>query len=206
MVAVLVLGVVAEGAAWWLVASRGASVWTTLVPAVGVMGVAALLLGPPVLSRAVDPWVAAAAGAGAGAALYAATRVFVGVAGGWTAFRRHSAAMYRRQGSVPLGPALVLSVGVSAAGEELFWRGLFLPEITAAVNGRLLAGLVAWAAFVAANLPGRNLAIVAGAGVGGAVWTGLAVWTEGVLASLLGHALWTALMLSLPVVKKEAIR
>jgi membrane protease YdiL (CAAX protease family) len=47
----------------------------------------------------------------------------------------------------------------------------------------------------------RNLAIVAGAVVGGAVWCGLCAWTGGVGASLACHVAWTALMLVFPVVR-----
>ena len=39
---------------------------------------------------------------------------------------------------------------------------------------------------------------MAGAVVAGAVWGGLAVWTHGVLASLVSHVVWTALMVAIP--------
>jgi membrane protease YdiL (CAAX protease family) len=54
---------------------------------------------------------------------------------------------------------------------------------------------------VAVNLPSGNLAIIAGAVVGGAVWSALAWWTGGALASIVCHAIWTALILGFPVVR-----
>jgi hypothetical protein len=62
----------------------------------------------------------------------------------------------------------------------------------------VLAAAGAWAAFVVANLPSRNLAIVAGSMVGGAAWVGLAVWSGGVVAGLSCHVVWTVLMLARP--------
>lgn len=202
--AVMVLGLVAEAGAWWLVATRRRDVWTTLIPVAGVMGVAAVFLGPPELSPDVSPGVAAVAGATAGVALYAATRAFVVVVRRWDAFRRDSIRTYLRQGTVPLALALLLSAGVGAAGEELFWRGLFQVHAARGLDSPAAGAALTWGAFVLANLPSLNLAIVAGAVVGGAVWTALALWTGGILASLLCHGVWTALMLWLPVVRPAA--
>jgi membrane protease YdiL (CAAX protease family) len=200
--AVMVLGLLTEAAAWWAVTTRKASVWLTVVPVTGGMGIAALAVGPPPLYREVQPGVAAAVGVGAGLGLYVATRGFVLMVQRWSPFRRHAIVMYLRQGSLSVGLAVLFSVGVSAAGEELFWRGLFRMH---AVSGAPAAGaLVAWAGFVLANSPSLNLAIVSGAVVGGAVWTALALWSDGVLASLLCHGLWTALMLIAPVVRPES--
>ena len=56
-------------------------------------------------------------------------------------------------------------------------------------------------AFVLANLPSANLAIAAGAVVGGAVWVALAWWTGGVLASLACHIVWTGMMIAFPVLR-----
>ncbi len=199
--AVLVLGLVAEAAAWWTVATGGRSVWTTVVPVAGGLGVAALALGPPAWSGRVPVIESLAAGAWAGSILYLATRAFVRIVRGWVAFRRDALRVYGRRGRVPLGLALALSVGVSAAGEELFWRGLFRAHVAGGSQAPVASALVTWAAFVLANLPSANLAVVAGALVGGAVWTGLALWTDGVLASVLCHGVWTALMVSAPVVR-----
>jgi len=196
----MLVGLAGEGTAWWLVASRGWDVWRLLTPVLAAMGLAALAVGPPPLSPEVDPWVAAALGLPAGVALYAATWAFVSIVRRWGRFGRHAAAMYERQGSLPLALALALSVGLTVPGEELFWRGLFQGELAGSL-GAGPAALASWAAFVLANLPAANLAIAAGAIVGGAVWTLLGWWSGGVLAPLVCHAVWASLMLSLPVVR-----
>jgi membrane protease YdiL (CAAX protease family) len=175
------------------------------VPALVAAGAAALLLGPA-WSPDVDPALALGVGAASGAGLYLATRAFVIVIGPWAPFGRHSVAMYRRQGHRSLGWALLLSVALSVPGEEIFWRGLAQPEIASALDGRAgVAAAIAWAAFVAANLPSANLAIVAGATVGGALWTWLGWWSGGALAPLASHALWTALMLAFPALPRRQV-
>jgi len=203
--AVIVGGAALEAAAWWLVAFRGADVWRVSVPALVAAGAAALLLGPA-WSPDVDPALAVGVGAASGAALYVATRAFVVVVRPWAPFGRHSLAMYRRQGQRSLGWALLLSAALSAPGEEVFWRGFLQPEIASALDGRAgVAAVIAWAAFVAVNVPSANLAIVAGAAVGGALWCSLGWWSGGALAPLASHALWTALMLTFPVVPRREL-
>jgi membrane protease YdiL (CAAX protease family) len=202
---VVVAGVVAEAIAWWLV-SRGGNVWTLVTPVLATMGVAAILAGPPAWSPDVAPVTTLIAGLGSGVVLYGATRVFVSVSRAWEAFRRHSVAMYERQGGLSLGLALVLSLALSVPGEELFWRGLVQQEVASALDGRsAAAAVIAWILFVAANLPSGNLAIAAGAIVGGAVWGALAWWSGGVLASLACHVVWTGLMLALPVIRRSEV-
>jgi membrane protease YdiL (CAAX protease family) len=202
----MVGGIALEGAAWWAVASRRRDVWRATVPALLALGLLALVAGPPAWSPRVGPSSALAAGAATGVALYAGTRAFVFVARPWRAFQRHSLAMYLRQGDRSLARALVLSVVLSVPGEEVFWRGFFQPELVGSLAGRAALGVVlAWGAFVLANLPSANLAIVAGAVVGGAVWCGLGWWCGGALAPLASHGVWTALMISFPVVRHAEI-
>lgn len=197
--ALMVLGVVAEGAAWWWISSRRVGVWGTMTPVLIVLGVLALLTGRPEVADDVTPGVAVAGGLVAGLALYVGTRVFVAlVAPRWGSFRAQSVSMYERRGGMSLGAVLALAGLLMVPGEELFWRGLFLPELERALDSAALAAMLAWAGFVLANLPSRNLAIVAGAVVGGAAWVALATWSGGVLAGLLCHAVWTALMLARP--------
>lgn len=196
----MLVGLAGEGVAWWLVTFRGWDVWRLMTPVLAVMGLAALAVGPPSLSPEVEPLLGAGVGLLAGVALYAATRAVVAIVRRWEAFRRQSAAMYGRRGSLPLAAVLVLSVGLMVPGEELFWRGLFQFELAEGL-GAGPAALASWGAFVLANLPSANLAIVAGAAVGGAVWTLLGWWSGGALAPLACHAAWTLLMLSLPVVR-----
>lgn len=206
--ALVVLGLVAEAAAWWWVAGRGASVWTTLSPVLVVLGALALATGRP---RAAEGALGAAAvlGLGVGLALYAATRAFVAVvAPRWPRLGADALAVYGRGEGPPRWAALVLTVALVVPGEELFWRGLVLPELERALGGTTTAAALAWAAGVLANAPSRNLAILAGAVVGGAVWVGLAVRTGGVLAPAASHALWTALMLLAPPLRRgeEGVR
>lgn len=194
-VVAMIAGLAVEASAWRLVAKGRGSVWAVMTPTLVVMGTLAIVVRTPVLATEVSLPNAAAIGIGSGIALYAATRAFVAVVSGWRRFQRAVDVVYRPADQIPLGTALSLSMLI-AAGEELFWRGLFQPRLAQA--GAVSAAAVTWLAFVAANLPSESLPIVAGAIVGGAVWAGLALATGGLLASLLCHAVWTALMLALP--------
>ena len=198
---VMIAGALVEFAAWWAVSRRGISIWVAMGIALPALGVAAIVVAKPSLSPAVNGATAAAAGAAAGLVLYLATRVFVAAVRPWRTFQRHSVELYARQAGLPLVAAIVLAAAVMAPGEELFWRGLFQAKLSVVLDGRTAGAVIAWAAFVAVNLPSRNLAIIAGGVVGGAVWSALSWWTGGALASIVCHALWTALMLGFPVVR-----
>lgn len=198
--AVVSAGVLVQMVAWRAVARGRGTVWTATVPALAFAGAGALLLGPGPATGEVAPAIAVAVGIGAGLGLYLATLAFVIVAGPrWPAFTRHSVEVYRERGALPLPLVLLLAAGVVALGEELFWRGLVLRWADEAVAGPL-AATAQWLGYVAVNAAGVNLAIGAGAVVGGAVWTLLALWTDGALASVACHACWTALMVARPVV------
>jgi membrane protease YdiL (CAAX protease family) len=197
----MVAGLLAEMVAWGLVA-RGRNIWTTMPPVLGVMGLAALLLGPPAWSPDVSAGASLSLGLAGGLALYVATREAFLIIARWEPFRRQSLEMYRKQGGLSLAAALLLSIAISVPGEELFWRGLFQEELTEALDGSGLAPVLAWLAFVLANLPSANLAIAAGAVVGGGVWVALAWWSGGILAPLACHVLWTGLMIAVPVVRE----
>jgi len=198
----MALGLAVEAGAWWVVAFRRTSVWLVMTPVLVALGTAALVVGPPAWSPRVDGAIAVAGGAVAGVALYLATRAFVLVVRGWGAFQDQSAGMYLRQGAISTPVAVALSVLLMVPGEELFWRGLFQPHLAGQDDRLLFAALVTWGSFVLANLPSANLAIVAGALVGGAVWSVLGWWCGGALAPLVSHAVWTTLMLALPVVRR----
>lgn len=201
----MVAGLIAEVVAWSLVA-RGRDVWTTMTPTLATMGVVALIVGPIAWSPDVAAGISILVGLVLGGALYVATRIAITVIGRWETFRRHSLEMYRKQGGLSLGLALALSIALSVPGEELFWRGLFQGGLVSAFDGRTaLAAVIAWSAFVVANLASRNLAIAAGAIVGGAVWVALAWWTGGVLAPLACHVVWTGLMIAFPVVREPSM-
>jgi membrane protease YdiL (CAAX protease family) len=197
--ALMLLGLVAEGVAWWWISSRGTSVWSTMTPVLVAMGLAALLTGRPDVAEDVSALASVEVGLASAVVLYLATRAFIAVvAPRWDAFREQSVAMYGRRGPRSIGAVVALSALLMVPGEELFWRGLFLPELDARLDAVGLAAVLAWAGFVVANAPSRNLAIVAGAVVGGAAWVTLAVWSGGVLAGLVCHVGWTVLMLALP--------
>ena len=203
--AVMVLGALAEATAWLLVALRKGTVWTIVTPVLAAMGVLTLLVEVPPAATRVDLTTAVGVGLVVGAGLYLATRAFAYVFRRWTRFSERSREMYARRIPLTLTQALLVSTLVATPAEELFWRGLFQTGIVDAFDGRAgLAALVTTAAFVAANLPSLNLAIVLGAIVGGAVWGGLAWWSGGVIAPLVCHVLWTALMLAFPVVAEPA--
>ena len=199
VVAVMIGGALVEVAAWWAVSRGEVSVWVAMGVALPAMGIAAVTVRAPSLSATVSAEVAVATGVAAGVALYLATRLFV-AAIRWRTFQRHSVQLYARQAGLPLVGAIVLAAVVTAPGEELFWRGMFQAELSVALDSSTVGAAIAWAAYVGANLSSRNLAIIAGALVGGAVWSALAWWTGGTLASIVSHALWTALMLGFPVV------
>jgi membrane protease YdiL (CAAX protease family) len=200
---VMIAGALVEFAAWWAVSRRGISIWVVMGIALPALGVAAIGVGGPSVSPSVNGGAAAAAGAAAGVVLYLATRVFVAAVRPWRSFQRHSAELYARQVGLPLVAAIVLAAGVMAPSEELFWRGPFQTKLSIVLDDRTAGAAIAWAAFVAVNLPSGNLTIIAGAVVGGAVWSALAWWTGGALASIVCHATWTALILGFPVVRIE---
>jgi membrane protease YdiL (CAAX protease family) len=201
LVLVVVVGTLAQVVAWTVVASGGGSVWTVVGPTIGLAGLAALVVGAPPLSGELPLWLGGVVGVVAGLTLYGATRAFVAlvVARWWPAFERHAMTIYRRGGE-RIGLGAAVAAGAVAVGEELFWRGTTFRELGAHVDAPIVAAVATLGIYVAANVPSRNLAIVAGAIVGGAVWGALAWATAGVLASIVAHATWTALMLLVPVV------
>jgi membrane protease YdiL (CAAX protease family) len=202
--AVIALGSLAQLVAWWLVSSRDKSIWTTLAPVLALGGAVALVVGRPPLAGDAAAWLVTAVGLIVGVSLFVATRVFVSiVAPRWSTFDRHARAIYRaRDEGTP--PHVVLAAGAVAVGEELFWRGLTQHELTAWFGAAVAGAAVAWLGYVIVNLPSRNLAIMAGAVVGGAAWGILAWWSAGVLASIACHSSWTALMLARPPVSAES--
>ena len=198
VVAVAIAGPVAVAAAWLLVRGGRFGVWASMGVTLGTLGAFALATGEPALGP--SPWLDLAGGVMAGGALYAATAVFLAVAGRWPRLARHARELYGRRRGVGLEQALVLSAAVTAPGEELLWRGVVLGTL-GSVFSPWVAGLLTWTGYMAANAVSGSLPIILGAVVGGAVWTALAVWTEGVVASIACHSVWTALMIVFPPVR-----
>ncbi len=191
------VGAVAQVVAWRLVVAGRISVWSGTGVLMGLIGALSLATGREHLSPKVDVVPAAAAGLASGVALFAATRVFVRVVSSWGAFQRDTAALYRNRSSLSLPVALFVAVGLSAPGEELFWRGLAAGRLTpvAGIFGAAAIALGGYAGVLAAS---ELLPIMAGAVVGGGLWSLLFVWTGGVVAGIASHVAFTGLMLVLP--------
>jgi len=196
--AVMIAGALAQLVGWRRAAIGRGSVWRVMPIVLGVMATAAVAIHPPVAAAKVTALRALAIGAVSGLVLYLATRVFVAIAARWRAFRRSVVRSYAEAATVPLLTSLALSLLVIVPAEELFWRGFFQAHLQESMGAAAAAALVTWLVYVGANLTSGSLPIVAGAVVGGALWTGLAWWSGGVLAGLASHILWTGLMLALP--------
>jgi len=191
------LGAAVEVLAWRLVATGRGSIWTVMSVAMAILGAIALAEGVLVASE-VSAAEAAAVGVGSGIVLFVATRVFVGIVRGpWPSFERHASSVYGARRGLPLWAAILLAGVVTVSGEELFWRG-FVQAHLADAQGDLAGACWTLAAFIGVNIASGNLAIIAAAVVGGALWTALAFWSGGVLASLLCHGVWTILMTAFP--------
>jgi membrane protease YdiL (CAAX protease family) len=196
-IAVIVVGAVAEFAGWWRVSSGRAGVWQLMPVVLGAMGIAAVAARPPVVAGEAGAMRAVVIGLVSGLALYAGTRMFVWLAVRWPPFRADVVEQYGQARDVSLATSLVLSLVVMVPAEELFWRGLTQTRLADPFDP-WVGALVAWLGYIVANTASRSLPIVAGAVVGGALWSGLAWWSGGVLAGLASHILWTGLMLTLP--------
>ncbi len=194
---VMLLGAAAEAIGWRIVATGRAIVWRLMPVVLGAMGVAAVLARRPVAATRVSDGTALGVGLATGALFYAATRIFVAIAERWEPFRRHVVEKYQEAAEVSLGVSLALSLLVMVPAEECFWRGLFQARLDQSLAALAAAGIT-WLAYIATNAASASLPIIAGAVVGGAVWGVLAVWSGGMLASLVSHMLWTGLMLALP--------
>ena len=190
-------GAVAVAVAWRLVRSGVFSVWIAMATILGLAGLSALVTGQVSLSPRVRWETALVVGLGSGVVLYAATVAFVMLVRRWHVFDRHVGEIYDQRKGLALTTALVVAVGVTAPGEEFFWRGLFQGRLAESV-GTVPATVLTWAGYVAANSASQSLAILAGAVVSGAVWGGLAAWTGGVLSSVTCHCVWTGLMVTWP--------
>ena len=197
LIAIMIVGTIAQIAGWRLVTTGRADIWKLMPAVLGSMGVAAVIARPPVAAAETTPIAALVIGVGAGLTLYLATRAFVWTASHWAPFRRDMLETYGPAGEVSLGTTLVLSLAIVVLAEEFFWRGLYQARLGDAMSPAA-AAFITWASYIGVNLASRSQPVVAAAIVGGAVWAGLAWWSQGVLASVASHILWTGLMLALP--------
>jgi CAAX protease family protein len=183
--------------AWTVVRRERWPFWPATVVAFAVLGVASVLVGDIACCADVDASLAIGVGLASGVLLYAATRVVVAVATIHPRLREAVTGIYARSTETSRAAELAISLLVAVPGEELFWRGLVLPVLTDATDVATGA-VLAWLGGVAVIAVWLSLPLLAGAIVGGALWTGLAVWSGGVLAPFASHLVWTGLMLLWP--------
>jgi uncharacterized protein len=195
--AVAVVGTLAQVVAWRLVARDRVPFWPATIGVFAVLGVASILAGEPSCCRDVPAATAVGVGAASGLVLYGATRLVVGAAARDADLGARVLEIYRRSDEVRFATALALTLAVAVPGEELFWRGLVLDELTAETSVAVGA-IAAWAAAVVVSVAWGSLALFAGTVVGGALWTGLTVGTGGLVSPIASHLAWTALMLLWP--------
>ena len=134
-------------------------------------------------------------GLSAGALLYVATRAVVAAAVRVPILASAVDEVYGRGAETSAGVVWAVTFLIVVPAEELFWRGVALPELQR-VAGAIGGALLAWAAGVAVTAAWASLPLLAAAVVGGAVWTVLGAWSGGVVAPLASHAVWTAAMLA----------
>jgi membrane protease YdiL (CAAX protease family) len=196
-VVAIVVGALAQVSVWRLVASDRLPFWPAVTTTFALLGLVAFVVGDPSCCRETSAATASAVGAVSGLLLFGATRVVVDLATRHDVLRRSVAVVYRREEEASTLAVSVLTLAIVVPGEELFWRGLVLPELSAATSVALGAA-IAWAAWVAVEAAWGSVPLLAGAVVGGALWTWLATWSGGVVAPLASHLVWTGLMLSWP--------
>jgi membrane protease YdiL (CAAX protease family) len=190
--AVVAAGVLGQAAVWWLIALGRIRFWWGTTVTFAILGAATLLVRSPGSIDAATLGV----GVGSGVALYAATRLAVTILGRVQPFAASMADVYGRSAELPPAAVWAVTLALAVPGEELFWRGLVLPELQDATS--LVAGAcLAWLGYVAVNAVSRNLAILAAAIVGGAWWTILGSAGD-VGAAIASHLVWTGLMLAWP--------
>jgi membrane protease YdiL (CAAX protease family) len=194
---VAVAGIVGQMVAWTIVRRERWPFWTATVVTFAVLGVASVLAGDIACCADVDTGLAIGVGLASGVLLYAATRAVVAIATIHPRLKAGVTGIYARSTETSRAAKLAISLLVAVPGEELFWRGLVLPVLTDASNVATGAVLT-WLAGAAVIAVWASVPLLAGAIVGGALWTGLAVWSGGVLAPFASHLVWTGLMLVWP--------
>jgi membrane protease YdiL (CAAX protease family) len=195
--AVVAVGVAAQVIVWRLVARDQLPFWIATSTTFAVIGVASVLAGNPRCCRETGVAAASVVGVASGLVLFVATRVVVDAATRHPLLHGAVANVYRRSRETRFVTALALTLVIAVPGEELFWRGFVLPELGGATTSTT-AALLSWAAAVGVNAAWASAPLLAGAVLGGALWTGLAVWSGGVVAPIASHLVWTGLMIVWP--------
>jgi membrane protease YdiL (CAAX protease family) len=191
-------GAAVQLVAWRLVVAGRLGVWVGVGVPTGILGALAVAVGSIHLSPKVALAWAIAVGGASGVALFVATRVFVRIVRAWAAFQRDTAELYGNRTTISLPVALAVALGLSAPGEELFWRGLAGGRLAVAVGSLAAGAAVAWVGYILVLAASESRPIMAGAVVGGGLWSALFVWTGGVVAGIASHVAFTGLMLLLP--------
>jgi membrane protease YdiL (CAAX protease family) len=195
--AVLVAGMVAQVIVWRSIADRKLPFWPATTATFALLGLASLFVGDPACCGETTLAAASAVGAASGLVLFGATRVAVDLATSHDVLRRAVEEVYRREEETDTVTAYVLTLAVVVPGEELFWRGLVLPELSD-ITSTVIGALLTWVAWVAVDAAWGSIPLLAGAVVGGALWTAVAVWSGGVAAPIASHLVWTGLMILWP--------
>jgi membrane protease YdiL (CAAX protease family) len=186
-------GILLQIVAWRLIATRRIPFWPATSVTFAILGIAVVLVRSPGSTELASLLV----GAGSGAALYGATRVVVArFLERIPPFAASVGDVYERSEEVPGTAVWALTLAIAIPGEELFWRGLVLPEVQDVTSVAVGAGL-AWLGYVAVNAVLGNLSILAAAVVGGALWTVVGSVRD-VGAAVASHLVWTSLMLLWP--------
>lgn len=196
-VVVLVAGMLAQVVVWRLIEDRTLTFWPATTATFALLGIASVFAGDPACCRGTPLATATAVGAASGLLLFGATRVVVDVATSHGVLERAVADVYRREEETDTVTAYVLTLAVVVPGEELFWRGLVLPEL-GEITSTAVGALLTWVAGVTVDAAWGSAPLLAGAAVGGALWTAVAVWSGGVAAPIASHLVWTGLMLVWP--------
>ena len=194
---VLVVGVLVQVVVWRMVVRGRLPFWPATAATFATIGIAAILVGNPSCCREKGFALAFEVGVVSGLVFYGATRAVVALATRHPVLRGAVADVYRRSQETAFVIALALTLMIAVPGEELFWRGLVLPELSDA-TGSVTGAILTWGAAVGVNAAWVNAPLLAGAVVGGALWTILAVWSGGVVAPVTSHLVWTGLMLVWP--------
>ncbi len=185
-----IVGAVLWGAVcWYVLLGRGAQDWnrTWMVGTGLVVYAVAALSATDRLGTVVGPIDLARAGAGlaVGVVWLVATPI------GYRILHRLSRTfgarvreLYERGQNDPVrivvGPLLLMAVA-----EELYFRGFVQGA------GGLAVGV---AVYVVVQLPARNWALTLAALLCGSLWGGLRELTDGLLAPVIAHAMWTAVL------------
>ena len=195
--AAIAVGVAVQVVVWRLVARDRLPFWPATATTFAMIGITSLLAGDPSCCRESEVAVAFGVGVVSGLILYGATRVVVDVAAQHPSVRGSVASVYRRSMETTVFTTLALTLVLAVPGEELFWRGLVLPELSEATSSTTGA-LLSWAAAVGVSAAWSSAPLLAGAAVGGGLWTWLAAWSGSLLAPIASHLVWTGLMLVWP--------